>query len=75
MNMKELEILKFKMIAFVKTYENELRKMKMEMNEVKAENKMLKNKLNSFQKRKSSNSVSTNQNSHHASVVKSTHPL
>ena len=48
MNMKELEILKFKMIAFVKTYENELRKMKMEMNEVKAENKMLKNKLNSF---------------------------
>ena len=48
MNMKELEILKFKMIAFVKTYENESRKMKMEMNEVKAENKMLKNKLNSF---------------------------
>ena len=46
--MKELEILKFKMIAFVKIYENELRKMKLEMNEVKNENKMLKAKLSSF---------------------------
>ena len=42
------------MIAFVKTYENEFRKMKLEMNEIKAENKDLKQKLNSFQKRKSS---------------------
>jgi hypothetical protein len=48
MNMKELEIIKFKMIAFVKTYENEFRKMKLEMNEIKNENKMLKAKLSSF---------------------------
>lgn len=32
---KELEIMKFKMIAFVKTYENEFRKMKLQMNELK----------------------------------------
>jgi hypothetical protein len=36
---KELEILKFKMIAFVMTYENEMRKMKEKMNEVMEENK------------------------------------
>lgn len=29
MTNKELEIMKFKMIAFVKTYENEFQKMKM----------------------------------------------
>jgi hypothetical protein len=36
---KKLEILKFKMIAFVMTYENEMRKMKERMNEVMEENK------------------------------------
>jgi len=33
--MKELEILKFKMIAFVKTYENKYQKMQLQMNELK----------------------------------------
>jgi hypothetical protein len=60
MTAKELEILKFKMIAFVKTYESQFRKMKMEMTDIKAENQLLKSKLRSFEKRKSSNSVSTN---------------
>ena len=40
--MKELEILKFKTIAFVKTYENEFRKMKQRMKELENENKFLK---------------------------------
>lgn len=75
MNAKELEILKFKMIAFVKTYENQFRKMKMEMTDIKAENKMLKSKLRSFEKRKSSNSLSTNQNSQHASIAKGAPPI
>lgn len=43
--MKELEILKFKMIAFVKTYEIEFRKMKDKMNILENENKNLKRKL------------------------------
>lgn len=33
------------MIAFVKTYENEFRKMKMQMNQLKHENKDLKRML------------------------------
>lgn len=37
--------MKFKMIAFVKTYENEFRKMQMQMNELRHENKELKRKL------------------------------
>ena len=49
------------MIAFVKTYENEYRKMRLEINEVKAENQMLKTKLNSLtqQKRRPSTSGNT----------------
>jgi hypothetical protein len=42
-----MEILKFKMIAFVKTYENEFRKMKLQMHDLRNENKNLKKKLNS----------------------------
>ena len=33
-DVKELQILKFKMIAFVKTYESEFTKMKARMNEL-----------------------------------------
>ena len=39
------------MIAFVKTYENEFRKMKMQMKELKTENSQLKKKLNEAHKR------------------------
>ena len=35
---RELEILKFKMIAFVKTYQNEFQKMKLQMHELQNEN-------------------------------------
>jgi hypothetical protein len=45
--MKELEILKFKMIAFVKTYENEFSKMKSRISELELENRSLKKKLSS----------------------------
>lgn len=43
--MKELEILKFKTIAFVKTYENEFRKLKHKVVDLETENKDLKNRL------------------------------
>jgi hypothetical protein len=46
MEMKDLEILKFKMIAFVKTYEMEFRKMRSHLTEVENENKVLKKKIN-----------------------------
>lgn len=52
MEMKDLEILKFKMIAFVKTYEMEFRKMKSHLAEVENENKVLKKKINMMQKRR-----------------------
>ena len=45
--MKELEIIKFKMIAFVKTYESEFNKMKSRMAELELENRDLKNLLGS----------------------------
>ena len=45
-------MLKFKMIAFVKTYESEFRKMKGKMVELENENKALKKKLNLIQKRR-----------------------
>lgn len=43
--MKDLEILKFKTIAFVKTYENEFRKMKQKIQHLEKENQSLKSKL------------------------------
>lgn len=61
-DVKELEILKFKMIAFVKTYENEFRKMKMQMNDLKQENNQLKKKIHGMSKRRLSAAM-TNQNS------------
>eukprot|EP00349_Pseudokeronopsis_sp_Brazil_P008710 CAMPEP_0202969170 /NCGR_PEP_ID=MMETSP1396-20130829/14809_1 /ASSEMBLY_ACC=CAM_ASM_000872 /TAXON_ID= /ORGANISM="Pseudokeronopsis sp., Strain Brazil" /LENGTH=41 /DNA_ID= /DNA_START= /DNA_END= /DNA_ORIENTATION= len=41
MTEKDLEIVKFKMIAFVKTYEMEFRKMKATICELENENKSL----------------------------------
>mmetsp|Transcript_14627 Transcript_14627/g.14252 ORF Transcript_14627/g.14252 Transcript_14627/m.14252 type:complete len:177 (+) Transcript_14627:1963-2493(+) len=52
LEMKELEIVKFKMIAFVKTYEMEFRKMKATISELEGENKNLKKKMYHMQKRK-----------------------
>lgn len=46
-DVKEMEILKFKMIAFVKTYQNEFNKMKMQISQLKEENHSLKKKLKS----------------------------
>lgn len=54
MEMKDLEILKFKMIAYVKTYEMEFRKMKSRLNDVENENKVLKKKISMMQKRRMS---------------------
>eukprot|EP00347_Sterkiella_histriomuscorum_P023395 403334798 len=67
MTSKELEILKFKMIAFVKTYENEFQKMKMQMKDMQQENQQLKKKLKSVQSRRMSASTSTAAPHHHNS--------
>lgn len=48
--MKELEIIKFKMLATLKTYESEFRKMKEKMSEIMHENKTLKAKLANSQR-------------------------
>ena len=53
-DMKELEILKFKTIAFVKTYENEFRKMRQRMKELERENKLLKLQAQGFDSKRES---------------------
>jgi hypothetical protein len=42
---KELEVLKFKMIAFVRTYESQFSQMRLQMQALAKENKQLKKKL------------------------------
>jgi hypothetical protein len=44
--MRELEIVKIKMVTFVKTYDCEMRKMKERVLELEKENRGLKRKLN-----------------------------
>ncbi|CDW86486.1 UNKNOWN [Stylonychia lemnae] len=66
-DMKELEIMKFKMIAFVKTYQNEFQKMKLQMNELSQENKSLKRKLNHMSMRRTS--VTSNKTSQSTSIA------